>query len=323
MTSSPVRSETGWGRSPIRSFGPCRSAISASGRLSSSCTSRSIRARSACSSWEPWEKFSRAASMPARASASNASFVADAGPIVAMIFVRRYWETAGVAIGFDPSVPPDGASAARSREGVPAGIFGRRTQLLFDAEQLVVLRDPIRPRGSARLDLAGVCRDREVGDRRVLRLARAVRDHGRVLPRDGQPDRLERLRQRPDLIDLDEDRVLNALLDPAPQAVGARDEQVVADELQPVAQPLGQQPPVAPLVLREAVLDGHERVALREVAVQIDHLVAVARGSLAFEDIPAVAEELACGGVERECDPITVPHALGGEEDELDRLVGG
>ena len=73
--------------------------------------------------------------------------------------------------------------------------------------------------------------DREVGDRRVLGLARAVGDHRRVAGLAGDPDRLEGLGQGPDLVDLDQDRVADAELDPAPQPLGVGDEEVVADEL--------------------------------------------------------------------------------------------
>src|SRR5690349_11008292 len=50
-------------------------------------------------------------------------------------------------------------------------------QLAFDAQQLVVLGDAVRTRHGTRLDLAGRGRDRDVGDGRVLGLARAMRYH--------------------------------------------------------------------------------------------------------------------------------------------------
>src|SRR5262249_18057390 len=70
-------------------FGPCRSAMIAIGRSSSSETSRTRRIRSAWSSCVPCEKLRRAASIPARASSSTRSRDDDAGPSVATIFVRR------------------------------------------------------------------------------------------------------------------------------------------------------------------------------------------------------------------------------------------
>jgi hypothetical protein len=52
--------------------------------------------------------------------------------------------------------------------------------IFLDADQLVVLGQPVRARQRAGLDLAAVGGDREVGDGRILGLARAVRHHRRV-----------------------------------------------------------------------------------------------------------------------------------------------
>ena len=52
----------------------------------------------------------------------------------------------------------------------------------------------------------------------------------------GQLDRLERLGERADLVDLDEDGVGDPALDALLQALHVGDEQVVADELHPVAE---------------------------------------------------------------------------------------
>jgi hypothetical protein len=59
------------------------------GRSSSFEISRTTCIRAAWSSCVPWEKFSRAASIPARARSRTASRDDDAGPSVATIFVRR------------------------------------------------------------------------------------------------------------------------------------------------------------------------------------------------------------------------------------------
>src|SRR5919109_3936417 len=121
--------------------------------------------------------------------------------------------TVAVPVSEALSSPPQPATSAMTRtalaarERIPAGIFGIGAQLLFDPKELVVLRHAVGPAGGARLDLAGVGRDGEVGDRRVLRLPRPVRDDGRVARRAGERDRLERLRQRPDLVHLDQDRI--------------------------------------------------------------------------------------------------------------------
>src|SRR5665213_2607571 len=59
-------------------------------------------------------------------------------------------------------------------------ITGRVVQILFNAQQLIVLSHAIRAAGRAGLDLAGVGRYRQVGDGRVLRLAAAMAYDRRV-----------------------------------------------------------------------------------------------------------------------------------------------
>ena len=50
------------------------------------------------------------------------------------------------------------------------------------------------------------------------------------------------------------------------------DEEVVADELHPVAERVGERGPAVPVVLGHAVLDRHDRVAVAEVDEAGDHL---------------------------------------------------
>ena len=64
-------------------------------------------------------------------------------------------------------------SALPTWERCPAWIRCRSAELFLDPEQAVVLGNAIRARRSARLDLAGIGGDREIGDRRVLGLARS------------------------------------------------------------------------------------------------------------------------------------------------------
>src|SRR5439155_9546612 len=224
---SPLWRTTGSCNLPMRSFGPCRSARSAIGRPTSAAISRTSQARWECPSCVPCERLKRTASTPASISARRRSRDSDAGPSVATILVRR-----SIAIRLR-------VLTRASRECPPAGVHRPLAQLLLDPEQLVVLRDAVAPRRRAGLDLARAERDREVGDRRVLGLARAVRHHGRVAVLVREPHGLDRLGQRPDLVDLDEDRVGDPALDAKPQPLRARDEDVVADELQAVAEPLG------------------------------------------------------------------------------------
>ena len=66
-----------------------------------------------------------------------------------------------------------------------------------------------------------------------LGFARAMRHHGGIAGAMRHVDGGERLGQRADLVDLDEDRIGDPFLDAAREAFDVGDEQVVADELGP------------------------------------------------------------------------------------------
>ena len=68
---------------------------------------------SACSSNVPWEKFSRALSMPAMKSWSRTWGSLEAGPIVAMIFVLRNLHQ--LRVSAQPSKPPFKIASVRDR----------------------------------------------------------------------------------------------------------------------------------------------------------------------------------------------------------------
>src|SRR5439155_22298272 len=120
-------------------------------------------------------------------------------------------------------------------EGAP-GPRRRVTQLFLDAQELVVLGGTLAARHRAGLDLARVDGDGEVRDEGVLGLAGAVRDDRAVARALRQLDRLERLGQRADLVQLHEHRVGETVLDPLLDDRGVRDEQVVPDELDALAE---------------------------------------------------------------------------------------
>ena len=179
--------------------------------------------------------------------------------------------------------PPSASRPVRPRphrppaERSPAEVLRAAAELALDAEQPVVLRDSFAPRRRAGLDLAGTHRDDEVGDRRVLRLARAVgHDRGPPGPA-GELDRLDRLGQRPDLVELDQHGVGRVLVDRSLDPRRVRHEQVVADELDPIAEPARQLRPAGPVVLGQAVLDRDDREAGDPVRPEVDQLAGVER----------------------------------------------
>ena len=85
--------------------------------------------------------------------------------------------------------------------------------------------------GRTGLDLAAVGGHGQVGDGGVLGLARAVRHDARVGGPGGQVHGVERLGQRADLVDLDQDRRWPRRVDAPAQPLLVGDEEVVADEL--------------------------------------------------------------------------------------------
>src|SRR2546426_114542 len=111
---------------------------------------------------------------------------------------------------------------------MPAGIVRHVSELLGDAQQLIVLRDTLTARRAAGLDLADAGRHREVRDEGVFGLPRAVRDHRAVAVAPRQLDALQRLRKCADLVHLDEDRVRDALFDAPGQALDVGAEEIVA-----------------------------------------------------------------------------------------------
>src|SRR5690606_28275482 len=170
-------------------------------------------------------------------------------------------------------------------------------QVFLDPQQLVVLGHAVRARERTCLDLAGVRAHGDVGDGGVLGFARAVADDGRVVGALGHLDGGEGFRERADLVDLDEDRVGDALVDAFLQDLGVGDEQVVAHQLHAAAQALGQQLPAVPVAFGHAVLDAHERVLAHpglEHGGPVGGVHALAPGG---EGVHAVPVELAGGGV--------------------------
>ena len=105
------------------------------------------------------------------------------------------------------------------------------------AEAGCTLRRGRSARGAALICNPG--RNGQVGNRRVLGLAGPVRHYCGVAVRPRKLDGLERLGEGSDLVDLDEDRVRHALIDSAAKSLYVRHEEVVADKLNPVAEPLG------------------------------------------------------------------------------------
>ena len=86
----------------------------------------------------------------------------------------------------------------------------------------------------------------------------------------GHFDRGERFGQRADLVDLDEDRVGDLLLDAFLQDLRVGDEDVVADQLHARAELVVERLPAVPVALGHAVLDGDDRVLVDPARHRVD-----------------------------------------------------
>src|SRR5262249_24645879 len=126
--------------------------------------------------------------------------------------------------------------------------------------------------GGAGLDLAGAGAYGEVGDEGVLGLAGAVADDGGIAQAATELDGFEGLGDGAALVDLNEDGVGDAALNSLLEAAGVRDEEVVADELDALADAVGENLPTVPIVLCEAVFDGHDGVLVDPVGPVAGHL---------------------------------------------------
>src|SRR5277367_488119 len=104
-------------------------------------------------------------------------------------------------------------------------------QPLFDSEKLVVLREAIGAGERARFDLPAIGGDREVGNGRVFRFARAMGHDCAIMRAVGRIHGVKSLAQGANLVDLYEDRIADMLGDAFFQARRIGDEDIVADEL--------------------------------------------------------------------------------------------
>mmetsp|Transcript_4888 Transcript_4888/g.15614 ORF Transcript_4888/g.15614 Transcript_4888/m.15614 type:complete len:370 (+) Transcript_4888:114-1223(+) len=137
---------------------------------------------------------------------------------------------------------------------VGARVDGAIPELLLDAQQLVVLCEPLGPARRTRLDLSRLEADGEVGDEGVLRLAGAVGRHHAPARLLCHVDRLDRLGDGADLVHLEQQRGARLLLDGGLDAAHVGHGQVVAHDLAVCHLGRHRAPPL-PVVLVERVLD--------------------------------------------------------------------
>ena len=131
-----------------------------------------------------------------------------------------------------------------------------------------------------------------------------MRHDGGVAVAAADFDGVERFGEGADLVDLDEDGVGHAVFDAVLQAFGVGHEEVVADELDVVAELVGEDLPSLPVVFGEAVFDGDDGVFLDPALVVGDHLFAESRALSDFLKtyFLVLVVEFAGGGIEGDGD---------------------
>mmetsp|Transcript_40715 Transcript_40715/g.68153 ORF Transcript_40715/g.68153 Transcript_40715/m.68153 type:complete len:592 (+) Transcript_40715:461-2236(+) len=151
--------------------------------------------------------------------------------------------------------------------------LGTGTQLLLNADQLVVLGHPIRAGARTGLDLPATGPNSKVSDERILRLTGAMGGNGPVVALLGHLDALQGLCHGADLVNLDEDGVARGHADALSEPRGVGDEEIVPDDLRLGAQRLRHVYVPVPVVLVQRVLNGDDGVVLDPPVEDVDHLV--------------------------------------------------
>src|SRR5690606_41364191 len=133
---------------------------------------------------------------------------------------------------------------------------------------------------------------------RILGFTRTMRHDGSIASLMSRFDRVERFRQRSDLVDLDENRVGNAHTNTVTETSGIGDDQVVTNELALVANKIGQVLPTFPVIFSHTIFDSDDRIVAGELGEILGLSLWIARLAFAFIDIITVLEEFGRSTVE-------------------------
>ncbi len=140
-------------------------------------------------------------------------------------------------------------------------------------------------------------------------------------------DGVERLGDRADLIQFDQQGIADFFVDAFPQNLRIRHEHIVADQLHAVAKMLRQQLPAVPVAFGDAVFDRRDRVLPDPVLVQLDHFLGRALAFARFlERVAAISgPELARRDIERDEDVVAglAPRFADGLQHDFDGLAVG
>ena len=133
------------------------------------------------------------------------------------------------------------------------------------------------------------------------------------------------LREGTDLVNLNQQGVRSLLFDAFLQASRVGDEEVVADDLDLVADLSGELGVALPVVFLQRILDGHDRVVLDELLVDLDHILGAVLAALEVVDALVLVVELGRCSVQGESDVLAelVAGLLHSLSNEVQSFLGG
>mmetsp|Transcript_6485 Transcript_6485/g.19015 ORF Transcript_6485/g.19015 Transcript_6485/m.19015 type:complete len:237 (-) Transcript_6485:775-1485(-) len=183
-------------------------------------------------------------------------------------------------------------------------VNGLASELLFDAQKLVVFGSAFAAAWCAGLDLTSAESNSEIGNVVVFGLTRPVGGHDAPAILLGKLDGSDRLTDGTNLVHLEKEAVRGALLDSSRDLVDVCDGQVIAHDLDLFADLLAELAPVVPIVLVKGVLDGHNGVLVAHLGVKIRELVTreheggilVSTRSLEVQIVHVLVRDLELGG---------------------------
>jgi hypothetical protein len=169
----------------------------------------------------------------------------------------------------------------------------------FDGKQPVVFCDALAAAKRAGLDLATACANSKIGDERVLGFPRSMRDDSVVTRYLCKRDAIQRFRDGPNLIELDEDGVGDALR----EYLWVGYEIIVADNLDFFSELACEQQPAFDVVFRHSVFERYDRVFFDEIDVKFTHAGGCTVRPIGLcEDVFAIVEKLARRWIKSNCD---------------------
>lgn len=210
--------------------------------------------------------------------------------------------------------------------GISEGLAGEDSlvaELLLDSQNLVVLGQSVRAARGTTLDLTGAEAANEIADEVILGLATSVRNHDTPASSLRHVASLNRLGNGADLVDLEKESVAKFLVDTRLHSLGVRHEEIIADNLDLVAELGGHLDVGFEVILIEGVLNGNHGVLVAEVSVELEGLVlrvdSVILARLLAEVVGLLLSivELGGGDIEANIDLALVARVVQGLHDDL------